>query len=419
MIAKISKAQAKFISQAFFISVFNQMMSSSINFVLGIYLVRTLTPAEFGLYNISFAICLFFTGMGSAMLLTQMVVFTPDRAPEDQPRYAACIFVLVIAFCIATLLFLNLIFFFDNLLCKLVIQHTYYIAVAAASVACLLKEFFIRYAYNIRKEIWALFVNGSLAIFLIIMLWIQNFYSSRLTIEKVLSIYAAAHLCAVIVGQRLVRLQFRGITKRVLLVDFREAWQGGRWACLTNLVYFARIHAHTFIVMILIGPMGVATLNAARLLVTPAAMLTPAISQILMPRLATLRAYGSHKVTKVGLIISMGLLILALIYSTVLLSAYEYIIPLIIGNNNYPDLFIITLWWCGYVCILGVRNGSELSNQVLKKFKYLSFANSVSAIVSLVATYALTVIYNLTGAQVGLLIGEIVLIGFLWIKARW
>jgi len=75
---------------------------------------------------------------------------------------------------------------------------------------------------------------------------------------------------------------------------------------------------------------------------------------------------------------------------------------------------VITALWCLWTCLSAVRNGAELVWQVLKRFKKLSGVNTLGALLSLVATYVLTSIYGLHGALIGLVLGEIVMIIFLF-----
>ena len=97
---------------------------------------------------------------------------------------------------------------------------------------------------------------------------------------------------------------------------------------------------------------------------------------------------------RLGEWVTSALLVDALLYSTILLFCYDFIVDKVLGEN-YQDLFLITVLWCLYTCLLALRNGAEMIGQVLKKFKRLSSANTYSAIVSLIATYWLTVSLSL------------------------
>lgn len=408
------KGQAKAIGKVLSISVLNQVVSSGTNFALGIYLVRMLPPAEFGLYGIGFAISLLYAGFGNALFLTQMVVHTPDKAPEDRLPYAGRMFLLVALFCAATVLLIALMLLVGGIVWETVARQSQFAsAVMAASVAYLLKDFFVRQAYNMRRETWALTIHGAIACTMAVLLWLQYQFITSFNVEMALWIYTTAQVSGALLGYRLARLPVAIHKRHELLGDLREALHGGKWVSITNLVYFARTQAHTIVVASLLGPVGVAKLNAARLLVTPAVMLTPALSQVAMPRLAVAREQGERKLMKLGRLITSALLAVALLYCAALLGGYDLIVDKVLGAN-YQDLFVITALWCLWTCLTAVRNGAELVWQVLKRFKKLSGVNTFGALLSLVATYVLTSIYGLHGALIGLVLGEVVMIIFLF-----
>jgi len=401
----------KALGKALSVSVLNQMVSSGTNFALGIYLVRMLPPEEFGLYGIGFAISLFYGGMGTAIFLTQMIVHTPNKAQQDRLPYAGRVLLLVVLFCAATALLTTLILLTSSMVWEFMDKHMgFAFAVLAASVGYLLKDFFVRHAYNVRREIWALAIHSIIAcIMALILLGMHLKFSTLLSVEMALWIYAVAQASGAILGYLFAKLPVAAHQRSALLADLREAWHGGKWASITILVYFVRTQAHTIVVASLLGPVGLAKLNAARLLVTPAVMLIPALGQVAMPRLAAARGQDVRHLMSLGRWITFALLVVALLYSVILLGGYDFIVDTVLGEN-YQDLFLITVLWCLYTCLLALRNGAEMVGQVLKKFKSLSSANTYGAIVSLIATYWLTVGYDLPAALIGLAIGEIVLI---------
>lgn len=404
----------KALGQVLSTSVLNQMVSSGANFGLGVYLVRTLSPMEFGLYGIGFAVSLFYAGFGNALFLTQMVVHTPEKIPEDRLPYAGRIFLLIVLFCSSTVL----LFFFGicagSAVWDVFINYAEYVAaLTAASVAYLLKEFFIRHAYNVRREIWALAINASTAFTIIALVCIQYYLLKSFSVEMALWIYAVAQTGGALLGCLLARLPINAHQLKLLPRDLKEAWRGGKWASVTNVVYFARAHAHTIVVASLLGPAGVAKLNAARLLVTPAVFLIPALGQVAMPRLAAVRSDGMHKLMKWGFVVTFVLLLMSVFYCFALLVGYDFVVEKVLGDG-YQDLFVITALWCLYTVLLSLRSGAEMISTVLKKFRSLTTVNTVSAIVSLLSTFWLAVSYGLPGALIGVAVGEIILLAMLY-----
>lgn len=398
------------LGKALSVSALNQMVSSGTNFALGIYLARTLVPAEFGLYGIGFAISLFYGGIGNALFLTQMVIHTPDKAPEDRLPYAARMLILVIAFCAVTAMVVALLLIASSAFVEPASHYAGFTgSVIAASVTYLLKEFFVRHAYNVSREIWALKIHIVIAFTMALLLRMQHQLNSASSVETALWIYAASHFMGAVSGYWFAKLPVVTQRRSTLLADLRDSLLGGKWASISNLAFFARTHAHTIVVASLLGPIGVAKLNAARLLVTPAIMFTPALSQVAMPRLVAARARGLGHAFQNGGLVTFVFLGVALVYSAILLAGYDLIVGKVLGAN-YSDLFFLTTLWCLWVCLAAIRNGFDLMGQVLRKFRSLSLVNVIASLLSLGGSYVFAVKYGLPGALIGLILSKALLI---------
>lgn len=413
------KARVKSIGQAIFTSVLNQVVSSGTNFLLGFYLVRALTPMEFGLYNIGFTIIFSYAGVGNALFLTQMVVHVPDKQLEDRLPYAGRMLAIVALFCLLTALAIGLLFGFGGMYSDWLAQYLGLgFAITAASVAYLLKEFFVRHAYTVCKEVWALRVNFTVALALVVMLIMQYFFGITFHAETGLWLYTVSNVVGAITGFILVKLPLRIVKYRRMMDDVREAWAGGSWATGSAVAYSLRTQVYIIGTAGLIGPIGVAYLNASRLLITPVTMLTPALGQVFMPRLAVLQASNPHRFFLVSGLFSTLLLAIATIYSVFLLRFSDIIAPIVLGPQ-YGSIFPLIMAWCFATGLLALRNGVEIVLQVLKKFRKLMVANILSAVIAVPVTLILLKISGVQGAIYGFAFSELVtIVCFCWLLYR-
>jgi O-antigen/teichoic acid export membrane protein len=108
-----------------------------------------------------------------------------------------------------------------------------------------------------------------------------------------------------------------------------------------------------------------------------------------------------------------ALLAVALFYSVLLLGNYNLVASRVLGGQ-YQDLFMLTALWCLWAMLTSLHNGISLICQVLKKFKEISYANTLAAILSLGATYVFTIKYDLPGALAGVVISEALMIVMLF-----
>jgi O-antigen/teichoic acid export membrane protein len=417
---KVYKGKKK-LGKVLSVSVLNQVVSSGMNFALGIYLVRVFSPSDFGLYGIGFAIILFYSGIGNALFLTQMVVHTPDKAQEDKLAYAARILVALMIGCLVTATIIALFLIVGGAWLQWLAQYFGLgISIAAASVAYLLKDFFVRHAYIVQKEIRALIVNVTIAVSLLLLLFGQHHILNSISPEIALWIYASSNIFGVLVGFALSQLPISSVQMNSVLEDMREAWAGGKWALGGVSLIWAQSQVYVYVTAIFVGPAGVGVANAARLLVTPATFLIPAITQVVMPRLADMRITNQSKMLQIGQMLSVGLTVFALFYSAALLGLVDVVVPIVLGHK-YESITLLVAAWCLVVVLQFSRIGTSITLQIMKDFRLLTLKNIVSTLVAITAAVVLMSIVGVYGAVLGVALGELILSILLYqvIKTRY
>ena len=410
----LGKDRIKRLGKALSISVINQAISSGTNFALGVYLVRILTQADFGLYSIGFAISLFYAGIGNALFLTQMVVNVPDKPPAQQIGYVASMGMADAVFCVLTFVTVLLTMPLAGAFAPSLEQYVQFgIAVAAASTAYHFKDLFTRYAYTARKEIWVLKVNLVIASALACLVAVLHIHGSPITAATALWLYAGAQLAGAAAGQILARLPLSTVRLSQIRADVREAWKEARWAVLTNVIYTLRGQAHTIVTAGLAGPVGVALLNATRLLITPAVFVMPALSQVVLPRLATARVQNKARVQSLGIQFTAAVLAASLLYSGILLLFLTPITHLVLGDK-YPTNMKLALAWCVFICVHVISTNGTLVAQVLKRFRSILTLNVATVLVMMFAIYFFNNILGVPGIIYGMTAGDLFLAIIAW-----
>ncbi len=403
------KGQFKTISKTLSISVMNQTLSSGANFALGIYLVRVLTTADFGLYGIGFAITLLYAGVGDALFLTQMVVHVPDKAQQDKLPYAARMLVALIMFCVITVIVAGLIITLGGAWSQVIDQHVgLAFSIVAASITYILKDFFVRHAYTARRESLALWVNVTVAVTLVASLLVQYRFVGGLNSESALWIYALSNMAGALVGFAFVRLPTSAVSLHEIVKDVLEAWVGGRWALGGVAVTWSQTQAYMYVTAVFIGPVGVGLANTARILITPALFLMPAITQLVMPRLAELRARNPARMIKISMLFSSALVIFSVFYSVMLIGVGELLAHILIGKTRYDEISPLVAAWCLVMIFQFSRVGAVICLQVVKEFRSLTLVNAVSLLVAILIAVFLMQSIGVQGAILGTAIGELI-----------
>lgn len=410
----IGSGRFKRLGKAASVSVLNQVVSSGVNFVLGLYLVRVLSHTDFGLYSIGFAISLFYAGIGNALFLTQMVVNFPDKPATRQSAYVASVGAADGAFCALTFLSALILLPVIAIVFPAINQYVGLgIAVAAASGAYHIKDLFTRYSYTARREIWALKINMIIALVLLVQLGVLHASGVSFTAAGVLWLYAISQLAGAVAGQLYAKLPFSEVRFDQIRADVKEAWEGARWAVPTNVLYTLRGQAHTIVTAALAGPMGVAFLNATRLLVTPAIFVMPALTQVVLPRLATARSQNKARVLSLGAQFTAAVLLVSVLYSVVLLVFLEPITQLVLGEKYEADV-PMTLAWCVFVIVHVLCINGIMVAQVLKQFQSIFVLNVATVVIMVAAIYVLNRICGVPGVIYGMATGDIFLAVIAW-----
>jgi O-antigen/teichoic acid export membrane protein len=403
------------------ISVINQVVSSGTNFALALYLVRALTTTEFGLYSIGFSIAQLYSGVGDALVLTQMVVHMPDKPLRDQIPYASRMLVALALFCVATIAAAEAFLVISGRLAPVVPQYLDLIApVVAAAIGFLLKSFFVRHAYTARNESSAVLINASVAAALVCMLSIEAQSGNVFNSASALWVYAFSNMVGAFVGLAIARLPIFAVGIRQIFLDMNEAWAGGRWALAGVGVTWSQTQAYMYVTALYIGPAGVGLANAARILITPAMFLMPAITQLVMPRLASMRAANMSEMISATMRFSRVAVVLAILYSLTLVCLRGLFVRLLIGKYSYEAVAPLVAPWCLLLIFQFSRVGTVICLQVIKEFRLVTLLNAVSLVIAISGAIVLMNVLGVRGAILGSAVGELIFSVLLYsvIRAR-
>jgi O-antigen/teichoic acid export membrane protein len=379
------------------------------------YLVRTLSPAEFGLYGICFAVSLYYAGIGNALFLTQMVVHLPEKAEQDRLHYAARTLIAVTLGCLLTLLLSAVIIGVGGLVATTLSRHASIAsAVVFASVGYLLKDYFVRLAYSDRQEVRALLVNTAVALTLAAALTIWLCGGYLFTAAAAVWIYALAQLSGSLVGFAVTKLPVRdSCSWQLIWAEVRQCWHGGRWALGGVTVTWLQSQAYLYVTVLFLGPAGVGQANAARLLITPFMFLLPAVNQVTMPALASLRVADPQKMIRQGKLFTAGMIGLLMGYMLLLSLTFTTVQPLMTGSR-YENLGMLVIMWGAVTLLMLARDGASLLLQSLKEFRAIMVDNTLSAIVAVLAAALCAKYLGTAGAVLGTVAGELILAVLLW-----
>ncbi|MGZ5788224.1 MAG: lipopolysaccharide biosynthesis protein [Burkholderiaceae bacterium] len=397
----------------FILSLCNQLISSGGNFLIGVYLARTLSLEGFGLYGLGYGMCMLYVSIGNALLLTQMVVNMPDRLGDEKRKFAGKIFCAVALMGVLALTLTTACFFLS-----LLVEPEYYqympsvFAVALASVLFLCNEFFISYAYQKRQETLALVVNALTIVTLFIALSLEKIMGIPLSPEHVLLFYALGAAIGSCVAYVTSPLPLREGLKN-LKPELVEAWSHGRWALGGAVITWIQAQAYTYVLAFFLGPAGVGQANAARIFISPFSFFLPAINKVAIPRLADLRQSDPQRMFRVSIMLTLWLSSLTIIYTCILLFSLDFVVKIVVGRQDARIESVV--WaWCLVLIFQMIRSCGAVLLQVQKKFRVLMLVNIPTAIITVISALALIHWFGAVGSVLGMASGEFVLASLIW-----
>ena len=388
----------------------NQAVSSLTNFLYLLFLIRALTAEAFGLYSIGFAILLGAGAIVNGFFQIQMMTLLPGVPLSDQKAFVTG----VLAWLSLALTVLSGIIIGLTLLVPPLADMLPYIGALLFSIfAFAVKEFCIRYFFSSESgHSRAMMVHTVLAVALLLLLCLSP---AAFTEVAALACYGAAHMVAALFGLYLARLPIGQLRIANMGQVLAAIMPGGRWAAASALIYTIRASAHTFIVAALVGPLGVAQMNAARVLVTPATIFIPTLSNILLPEFSRVaKSEGVGAVLSRALRASTQILLIAMAYAASLLVLWPVVQPAVLGVA-YADSFWIVGLWCLFAMALAVRSGIEWGLQALQHFRPISMINLAGAVATVLSVLAFGYFGGVLGAILGAIIGEALIVWLLFV----
>ncbi|MEJ5366521.1 MAG: hypothetical protein WHS86_15610 [Desulfosoma sp.] len=403
------------LGKALSISVVSQALSSATNFAITMFLVRCMDKAGFGLYSLGFSMILVLAGVITAPIGSPFVVNVPDKPLESRRIYAVQHVYLVMLLGIAAIL-LGAVIYYVSIPFQLGRSNVTPLALplAFAVAGYSVRDILIRVAYTERRE-GVVFVTTVTVTVAVILLYTIVFLSCR-TISPMIALlaYAGGQLAGCTAGWFLLKLPLSGLCFRDLKDVFRDLWPLGRWNFSTSIVYSIRMQGHNFVVGPLLGAVALGEINAARVLITPALLAIPPLTQVLLPRLAAKRVQGIALLSRAALFATGGLMGIVVVYITFLHIFSPGLLLRVLGPR-YEGVGPYVSAWSAVALLLAMRNGLTLALEALRYFGGIFVANALAAVVALAGAFFLVKLFGAGGAIWALVTAEGVLSFFLMV----
>jgi len=373
----------------------DQIVISLQNFLLSLFLIKTVTIEEFGHYNFIIPITLLITSVQNAIFNMPLMVSYWSKDENERESYVSSLIVIQIYIIIGIAILISIIVCLLYILGLVKIFFIELILTGFVATVGLLSREFLRNLY-FSKELPQKTVGNDLVFLLLQMIFVLSAYLFlTVSIQIILILIGISAFLSS--GPELYNLIIHNkyiVLKKHLI----ENWQYSKWILIGVIVTHIQTYGYIYILGILLNPATIGLVAAARLFMVPLQLLSVGYAKIAIPRGTRLMQENLlKKFFREEITISIFFSALVFFYIVVLFNIPASIIDQLLSNEyNTAKNFLI---YFGIAAIFGmfIRTGTN-GLQVMKKFKLLSKINILTMVISLALTFLLTHFWGVEGA---------------------
>lgn len=367
--------------RAIAVSGFSQVVSSLSNFIIVMMLVRLLDKASFGLYVSGFSVAMIVGGVLSEFASVSLGVGLALNDDKDKEKKALYYFVFVLVIATGLTIISALTIYTLGVRFFSLESPLFWVCAIAAGGVFGLKEILVRLLYALRQERYVLFANVVVLITSVLVVYIFNDLIKNNSVELSMIPYLSGCVFGVLYIFVSLRI-FYPVGLENLLSVWGECWSRGRWQLVASAASNMRSQIYSWGTLFVFGASITAEIAAARVLMTPAMLALPPMSQLLMPRLLVLNNSEREKIIH-RLIAPIALSSLISIgYTFVLILFLPKIVPMVLGvGYENVDFVSLLFFWGAVTAILSARTFLTVGLQVSLKFRSLATSHLAGLLV--------------------------------------
>ena len=388
-------------------SVIDQAMLSGANLLVGLILIRYTPQAQYGYYVLAFNAMMLITTLQGTFIGTPMVIRLPslDQAARrqwvgglwrDQRRW-------MVFGAAAALVGCGLAWAGGG-----VTTETAPVVLAAIVLilAAVYREYFRSILLMYQRPHAVLVADAVYAIGLVAGSGLAMHHPSAAAVALLASA-ASALVC----GRLLRRALGNDIDPAAAPGRLREIARVGMWAASGGVIYWLFNQGYSFLAAATLDITAVAALAGTRLLMMPINLLSAGVQKQLAPIASDwLHTHGPRQTLRRLAKFSLVMGLIALLYSGVVWWLRDWIFSDIL-RKEFAQRDTLLLLWSVIFMMMVVRDPLMLLTVLRQRFRMLTAATLVCAVISLLVSYWCMQRLGVTGALIGIIAGELCYLG--------
>ena len=397
-----TRFSASGLARLFGSSIADQAMLSAANFGVGLILIRYAAEAQYGYYILAFNTMMLLTTLQGTFIGTPMVIRLPglDETARrqwmgsllrDQKWLGAAGGALALVVALAGWA----MGLFDG-------ESTLVVVAAIGLVlAALYREYLrgILLMYHRPQQ-----VLGADAIYVAVLL-----------AGCALAVRTPVAAAGALLAGTMAALACASVLRRVLANDIergaapgrlREIARMGFWAASGGVIYWLFNQGYNFLTAVTLDLAAVAALAASRLTLMPINLLLAGMQKQLTPLASDwMHGMGARRTLRRLMLFSLVLALFTLLYGAVIWLLRDWI-SLDLMRKDFPQRDLLLVLWIGLFVLMVIREPIMMVPLLRQRFRALSAATLVCALIALAISYVGMLQLGPVGAVIGILTGE-------------
>lgn len=397
-----TRFSASGLARLFGSSIADQAMLSAANFGVGLILIRYAAEAQYGYYILAFNTMMLLTTLQGTFIGTPMVIRLPglDETARrqwmgsllrDQKWLGAAGGALALVVALAGWA----MGLFDG-------ESTLVVVAAIGLVlAALYREYLrgILLMYHRPQQ-----VLGADAIYVAVLL-----------AGCALAVRTPVAAAGALLAGTMAALACASVLRRVLANDIergaapgrlREIARMGFWAASGGVIYWLFNQGYNFLTAATLDLAAVAALAASRLTLMPINLLLAGMQKQLTPLASDwMHGMGARRTLHRLMLFSLALALFTLLYGAVIWLLRDWIF-LDLMRKDFPQRDLLLVLWIGLFVLMVIREPIMMVPLLRQRFRALSAATLVCALIALAISYVGMLQLGPVGAVIGILTGE-------------
>ncbi len=363
------------------------------------------------MYSLFFASIMVFSSIVNGLITTQLAVNISRYEQGERNDFISGYIQYLVIFCLLFSLCIILLYsLFRDSSWMAGISMPIVIAFTVSAGVYVLRDLLVRVAYADFREYVVLQSFLVLFVSMAAMVFVHFFFLKEMSLFMAMVFYGVGQMSALIFLLSKLDIGFTAVDFRGIKRAFDDSWSGGKWNVLSGFVYSIRTQAHNYIVPVVAGIKVLAEINASRMFVAPALLAIPPMSQVLLPRVTTMRENDQNdEAMRFVFKSTVFMVFVSMLYIVALISFDDHLVSLL-GNSEYDNITIYLYGWSAYTLVLALKSGMHVYILAQRKFRNLFFINSIGAVFSVAFVYIGGMIGKGSGVVWGIFASELLLL---------